>query len=152
MADMGVSPDMRRIDGQCKRVQMRSLYEQRASGLHYWLHRHCGRLLMVGTLGDAFEVSEAKLAVDWVLHQQFIDFGNLEVHMCKLHHSQYDEPQDQQERFHKGIRGVFKYAKRPRMCKFCRTKGLKWQDTTKGFRLFNADGEEHKCPGMADLY
>lgn len=70
----------------------------------------------------------------------------------KVHPDDFDELQDNAEHFRKGAVRRFKWPKRPRMCHFCRTQGLFWFPTERGFRLFNKENQEHTCPGSAAMY
>jgi hypothetical protein len=43
-------------------------------------------------------------------------------------------------------------ATRTYLCKYCKTGGLIWKETPKGFRLFNLEGEQHICSGQSTEY
>lgn len=70
----------------------------------------------------------------------------------KVHPDEFDAMPDSEEHFRKGLKPRFKYQKKPRMCKFCRTQGLYWFPTERGFRLFDKSNAEHACPGSAEMY
>jgi hypothetical protein len=109
---------------------------------------------MVGLLGNAVEITAQQLAsTEWKLEAHYLSFAEEDTAMTfKVHPDEFEEMPDTEEHFRPGVVKRFKWPKCPRMCRFCRTQGLYWYPTERGFKLFSKDNKEHTCPGSATMY